>query len=73
MESRLVSQFKVGDGIRILGWNGTVMEIDKQERDGRPCTYLRVAFDKPDEIGSQYNDEWYGGDDELAAFGYFKR
>lgn len=73
MEGRLVSQFKVGDGIRILGWTGTVMKIDKQKRDGRPCTYLRVAFDEPEEIGYQYHNGWYGGVDELVAYGYFKR
>jgi len=70
---KAVNEFKVGDGISLYGWTGTVVEIDKQERDGHPCTYLKVEFDEPDEVGYQYHGGWYGGLDGVVAYGYFKR
>lgn len=85
-ESRTVEQFKVGDRIRVYGWEGWVAEVDHQmatadENGCRttnpeliakeiPCTYIRVNFDKPEEIGYQYENKWYGGADGVVAYGY---
>ena len=68
-ESKTVEQFKVGDRIRLYGWEGVVSEIDHQmvpaDKDGYcttnpkyiatevPCTYLRVNFDEPAKVGYQ--------------------
>lgn len=71
--SKTVEQYEIGDGIVLYGWSGTVAEIDHQERDGKPCTYIRVMFDEPDEVGYQYEGEWYGGTDGVVAYGYFNR
>lgn len=82
-ESRTVDQFKVGDHIRLYGWEGRVMEINHQmvtaDKNGYctnnpkniamevPCTYLRVCFDNPKEVGYQYENGWYGGKDGVVA------
>lgn len=85
-ESKTVEQFKVGDRIRVQGFEGWVREIDHKmvtaDKDGYtttnpkfiaqeiPCTYLRVNFDEPAEIGYQYEGGWYGGKDGVVAYGY---
>ena len=85
-ESKTVEQFKVGDRIRLYGWEGVVVEIDHQirtaDKDGYcttnpkyiamevPCTYLRVNFDEPAKVGYQYEGGWYGGKDGVVAHGY---
>ena len=66
----LVNEFKVGDKIRIYGWTGKVAEIDHENRNGTPCTYLRVNFDNPAEVGYQYEGGWFGGSDGVVAYGY---
>ena len=72
MTSKTVNEFKVGDGIQVYGWTGTVVDIDHQMRNV-PCTYLQVKFDDPKEIGYQYEGGWYGGSDNVVAYGYFER
>lgn len=85
-ESKTVEQFKVGDRIRVYGWEGWVAEVDHKmvtaDKDGNcttnpkyiatevPCTYLRVRFDEPAKIGYQYEGGWYGGKDGVVAYGY---
>lgn len=71
--SKTVEQYEVGDGIVLYGWPGTVVEIDHQDREVGPCTYLRVAFDRPGDVGYQYEGGWYGGRDGIVAYGYFER
>lgn len=85
-ESRTVEQFKVGDRIRVCGWEGWVAEVEHKlvpaDKDGYcttnpkdiaievPCTYLRVNFDEPAKVGYQYEGGWYGGKDGVVAYGY---
>ena len=85
--SKSVDQFKPGDRIRVYGWEGRVSEVShvmvSTDMDWYcttnpqyiakevPCTYLRVRFDHPEEIGSQYDGGWYGGLDGVVAYGYF--
>lgn len=73
MTSKKVNEFKVGDGIMVYGWTGTVTEINHETRDKQPCTYLKVNFDNPEEIGYQYEGGWYGGLDVVVGYGYFER
>ena len=83
MLSKTVNEFKIGDGVQIYGWTGTVVEIDRQMREKynnkheviglTPCTYLQVKFDNPKEVGYQYEGGWYGGTDNIVAYGYFER
>lgn len=83
MKSKTVNEFKIGDGIQIYGWTGTVTDVDHQMRDTfndkheitgqQPCTYLKVSFDNPEEVGYQYEGGWYGGSDDVVAYGYFER
>ena len=83
MKSKTVNEFKVGDGIQLYGWRGTVAEIDHQMRDKFdderelicrvPCTYLKVNFDNPKEVGYQYEGGWFGGTDNVVAYGYFEK
>ena len=84
MRDKTVEQFKVGDGIRLYGFDGTVVAIDHQVRDeiglygdktGNKvdCTYLQVNFDDPATVGSQYNNGWYGGLNGVVAYGFFER
>ena len=84
-ESKTFEQFKVGDRIRLYGWEGHVVEILHNmvtaDKDGCcttnpkyiamevPCTYLRVKFDEPAKVGYQYEDDWYGGRDGFVAYG----
>lgn len=85
-ESRTVEQFKVGDRIRVCGWECWVAEVEHKlvpaDKDGYcttnpkgiaievPCTYLRVNFDEPAKVGYQYEGGWYGGKDGVVAYGY---
>lgn len=85
-ESKTVENFKVGDRIRLYGFEGWVAEVDHQLRDADkdgyctsdpqriamhvPCTYLRVNFDEPAKVGYQYEGGWYGGKDGVVAYGY---
>lgn len=71
--SKTVEQYNVGDGIVLYGWSGTVIDIDHQERENGPCTYLQVRFDRPGEVGYQYEGGWYGGLNGVVAYGYFAR
>ena len=83
MKSKTVNEFRIGDGIQLYGWRGTVVDIDHQTRDRfddkhevigqMPCTYLQVKFDSPTEVGYQYEGGWYGGADDVVAYGYFER
>ena len=84
-ESRTVERFKVGDRVRIYGFEGRIAEINRQLVDADengcctndpkriamqvPCTYLRVNFDEPAKVGYQYEDGWYGGKDGVVAYG----
>ena len=84
-ESRTVERFKVGDRVRIYGFEGRVSEINRQLVDADengcctndpkriamqvPCTYLRVNFDEPAKVGYQYEGGWYGGKDGVVAYG----
>lgn len=68
-----VEKFKVGDGIILYGWKGTVAEIDHQKRKVGDCTYLRVKFDDPASVGYQYENGWYGGLNGAVAYGHFER
>ncbi len=72
-----MKEFNVGDGIIVQGWSGTVTGIERFTHvcgsERFPCTSIRVAFDEPEKIGYQYNNEWYGGHDEVAVYGYFER
>lgn len=47
---------KVGNRVRVCGWDGTVTEVIKTN----DCTEVRVHFDD-DGIGAQYQNEVYGG------------
>ena len=67
-----VNEFKVGDRISLYGWPGKVAEITHINREGTPCTYLRVNFDNPTEVGYQYEGGWYGGADNVVAYGYIE-
>ena len=85
-ESKTVEQFKVGDRIRVHGWDGWVVEVDHRtvpaDKDGYttfnpkdiaqnvPCTYLRVRFDEPEKVGYQYDNDWYVGKDGVVAYGF---
>lgn len=69
----VVNNFKVGDGIVVQGWTGTVVAVEKEMRGDTPCTYLQVRFDNPKDIGYQYEGGWYGGTDDVVTYGYFKR
>ena len=87
-ESKTVEQFKVGDRIRLYGWEGVVAEVNHHmspaDKDGYctnnpkyiamevPCTYLRVNFVEPAKVGYQYEGGWYGGKDGVVAHEYFK-
>lgn len=84
-ESKTVEQFKVGDRIRLYGWEGVVSDIKHcmvtADKDGCcttnpkliamevPCTYLMVNFDEPSKVGYQYEGDWYGGKDGVVAYG----
>lgn len=69
--SKLVEKFKVGDKILIYGWSGTVADINHIiASDGDHCTYLKVNFDSPREVGYQYEGKWYGGKDGMVSYGY---
>ena len=55
MKSKYVNEFRVGDGISILGWRGTVTGVHHwKSTDGRQGTYVTVHFDDPKKIGYQY-------------------
>ena len=83
MESKTVNEFKIGDGIQIYGWTGTVADIQNELREVfndlrevigyQPCTYLKVNFDNPEKVGYQYEGGWYGGSNDVVAYGYFER
>lgn len=85
--SKTVEQFKIGDGIRLYGWEGTVTDINHcmstADKDGYcttnpkyiaitvPCTYLKVSFNEPSKVGYQYDGGWYGGKDGVVAYGCY--
>ena len=69
----VVNKFNVGDGIVLYGWKGIVIDKDTQIRDGDRCTYLKVSFNDPKEVGYQYEGGWYGGKNDVVAYGYYKR
>lgn len=68
----VVNEFKIGDKIRIYGWTGTVTDIDHviKHDDGAHCTYLKVDFDEPEVVGYQYHGGWFGGKDDVVAYGH---
>ena len=69
-----VNKFKVGDGIVIYGWQGTVIDIQHViTADNLKCTYLQIAFDEPQKVGYQYHNGWYGGLDDVVAYGYIEK
>lgn len=85
-ESKTVEKFKVGDRIRIYGWEGWVAEVNhcmvSADKYGCcttnpkyivtevPCTYIRINFDEPAKVGYQYENGWYGGKDGIVSYGY---
>lgn len=69
----VVNHFKVGDKINLYGFVGTVAEVSHKMCDQTPCTYLRVQFDDPKTVGYQYENAWYGGSDDIVAYGYVER
>ena len=79
--SKTVEQFKVGDLVRVHGWEGTVAEVDHitrydvnvktgEKTNPQAYTYLRVNFKEPAKVGYQYENEWYGGLDGVVGYGY---
>ena len=80
-ESKTVEQFKVGDRIRVHGFDGWVAEVSHETRyetnwktgertNPQECTYVRVNFDEPKKVGYQYEGGWYGGLDGVVAYGF---
>lgn len=72
---KFVEEFKIGDGIELYGWTGTVAKVDHiiSVDSGKPCTYLTVNFDDPKKVGYQYEGGEYGGRDGMVGYGYFER
>jgi hypothetical protein len=71
--TKLVNEFKKGDNIVLYGWRGKVVDVDHiiSQRSGRPCTYLQVEFEEPQKVGYQYEGGWYGGADNIVAYGAY--
>lgn len=68
----VVNEFKKGDNIVVYGWKGKVIDVHHLiSSDNKPCTYLQVSFEEPNEIGYQYHNKWYGGLDNVVAFGTY--
>ena len=73
MRSKTVEQFKIGDKISIYGYVGIVVDKEPEIRDGVKCTYLKVNFDNNNELAkTAYNGGWYGGNNEIVAYGYIE-
>ena len=72
MKGKYVNEFQVGDGISLYGYEGVVSEVDHKIIDETPCTYLKVNFNDPKNVGYQYEGGWYGGSDNRVAYGYIE-
>ena len=61
---------KIGDKVSVHGYKGIVKDVNRLNYEGRACTYIKVKFDNPKEIGYQYEGGWYGAlnDYLLASF-----
>lgn len=51
---------KIGDKVSVHGFHGVVKDVNRINHDGKNCTYIKVSFDNPKEIGYQYEGGWYG-------------
>ena len=52
---------KIGDKVSVHGYKGIVADVNRlNNHEGRACTYIKVKFDNPKEIGYQYEGGWYG-------------
>lgn len=70
MESKRVNEFKAGDKIRVQGYDGIVLEVAAEDRDGIACTYLKVKFnDDCDIANTAYDCGWYGGSNSAVSYG----
>lgn len=56
---------KVGDRVSVHGYRGVVKDVNRLNHEGRDCTYIKVSFDNPKEIGYQYEGGWYGAGNEF--------
>lgn len=72
MKSKKVNEFKIGDKIRLYGYDGMVLEVADDICDGVGCTYLKVKFNNGCEIaGTPYDCGWYGGANNFVSYGGF--
>lgn len=55
---------KIGDKVSVHGYRGVVKDINRLNHDGMDCTYIKVSFDNPKEIGYQYEGGWYGAQND---------
>ena len=80
--SKKVDEFKVGDRIRLYGFEGVVTEVVPETRydfdwntgeksNFKDCTYLTVHFDHPEQVGYQYQDGSYGGWNKYVGYGCY--
>lgn len=73
MKSKYVNEFNVGDKIRVRGYDGVVLEVAPEDRDGTSCTYMKVKFDDNCDIANTaYDCGWYGGTNNVVSYGYAK-
>lgn len=78
MLGKMVNEFNIGDGICLYGNDGVVDDKESMAKIGsdneyHDCTYLKVSFNKPQEVGYQYEGGWYGGRDDMVCYGFYER